>query len=238
MPRRAPWRTPTGSPQLPSLPQPDVPPFCACLLTPVHKYSIQTAVNSPPLTPRQEQLLQVIDRALARRGYAPSLRELATALGVRSVQAVKDLLAQLARKGYVRRPEGRRRAIIVLHHILPLAGSIPILGRVAAGRPLLAVENQDGTLSFGPELLGGGTHFALRVHGDSMIEAGIADGDVVIVRQQDTAEPGDIVVALLGDEATVKRLRKKGRTFVLEAANPAYAPIPLTRSAASPRILG
>jgi repressor LexA len=119
-----------------------------------------------------------------------------------------------------------------------LEGSLPILGRVAAGRPLLAVENREGTLSLSTEMLGTGEHFALRVQGDSMIEAGISDGDYVIVRQQETANPGEIVVALLGEEVTVKRLRKKGATLFLEAANPTYAPIPLTGSSVTPRILG
>ena len=103
---------------------------------------------------------------------------------------------------------------------------------------MLAVENQEGVLSLGPTLLGNGTHFALRVQGDSMIEEGIQDGDYVIVRQQETADPGEIVVALLGEEATVKRLRKEGQRLFLEAANAAYAPIPLTRQSPAPRILG
>jgi repressor LexA len=103
---------------------------------------------------------------------------------------------------------------------------------------MLAVEHLEGTLSLGPTLLGNGTHFALRVQGDSMLGAGIEDGDYVIVRQQDTASPGEIIVALLGDEVTVKRLRKKGKALFLEAANAAYAPIPFTRHAAAPRIVG
>ena len=126
----------------------------------------------------------------------------------------------------------------MLQRLVPLEGSLPILGRVAAGHPVLAVENREGTLSLNPELLGTGEHFALRVQGDSMIEAGIRDGDYVIVRQQEAATPGEIVVALLGDEVTVKRLRKKGSALLLEAANPAYTPIRLTGSSPTPRILG
>ena len=154
------------------------------------------------------------------------------------LQGEKDHLSALERKGYVRRTPGRRRAIEVLHRLVPLEGSLPILGRVAAGRPLLAVENWEGTLSLSPELLGTGEHFALRVQGDSMIEAGITDGDYVIVRQQETANSGEIVVVLLGDEVTVKRLREKGSALLLEAANPAYTPIPLTGSSPPPQILG
>ena len=190
------------------------------------------------LTARQEKLLRLIENIQAKRGYAPSLQELAQAMGISSLQGVKDHLTALERKGYLRRTPGRRRAIEVLQRLMPLKGSLPILGRVAAGRPLLAVENREGTLSLSPELLGTGDHFALRVQGDSMIEAGISEGDYVIVRQQETANPGEIVVALLGDEVTVKRLRKKGAALCLEAANPAYAPIILTRSSPSPQILG
>jgi repressor LexA len=163
---------------------------------------------------------------------------MAHAMGIASLHGVKRHLAALERKGYIRRFPGRRRALEITQHITPLEGSIPILGRVAAGRPLLAVENHEGVLSLGPALLGKGTHFALRVQGDSMIEEGIHEGDYVIVRQQDTADPGEIIVVLLGEEVTVKRLRKEGQRLFLEAANPAYAPIPLTRQSPSPRILG
>ncbi len=195
-------------------------------------------MSTLPLTARQEKLLRLIETIHATRGYVPSLQELAHAMGIASLQGVKDHLAALERKGYVRRTPGRRRAIEVLHRLVPLTGSLPILGRVAAGRPLLAVENREGTLSLSPELLGTGEHFALRVQGDSMVEAGIRDGDYVIVRKQEAATPGEIVVALLGDEVTVKRLRKKGSALLLEAANPAYPPILLTRSSPPPQILG
>jgi repressor LexA len=159
-------------------------------------------------------------------------------MNIASLQGVKDHLAALERKGYLNRFPGRRRAITVTQALLPLEGSVPILGRVAAGKPLLAVENQEGSLSLNADLLGTGAHFALRVQGDSMIDAGIEDGDHVIVRQQDSANPGDIVVALLGDEVTVKRLQKNGAGLFLEAANVAYVPIPLTRQSSSARILG
>ena len=194
-------------------------------------------MSTTPLTARQTRLLQVIEDSLTKRGYVPTLQEMAHAMGIASLHGVKRHLAALERKGYLRRFPGRR-AIELMHRLVPLEGSIPILGRVAAGRPLLAVENQEGVLSLGPALLGKGTHFALRVQGDSMIEEGIQEGDYVIVRQQDTADPGEIVVALLGDEATVKRLRKESQRLFLEAANAAYAPIPLTRQSPSLRILG
>jgi repressor LexA len=184
------------------------------------------------------RLLQVIEDSLAKRGYVPTLQEMAQAMDIASLHGVKRHLLALERKGYLRRFPGRRRAIELMQRVVPLEGSIPILGRVAAGRPLLAVENQEGVLSLGPSLLGKGTHFALRVQGDSMIEEGIHEGDYVIVRQQNTADPGEIVVVLLGEEVTVKRLRKQGKSLFLEAANAAYAPIPLTSQSPSPRILG
>jgi repressor LexA len=195
-------------------------------------------MSTIPLTPRQERLLRIIEESVAKRGYAPTLQEMAQAMGIASLQGVKDHLSALERKGYLNRFPGRRRAITVTQPLLPLEGSVPILGRVAAGKPLLAIENQEGALSLNPDLLGTGAHFALKVQGDSMVDAGIEDGDHVIVRQQDEAQPGDIVVALLGEEVTVKRLRKQGTALFLEAANAAYAPIPLTRQSSSPRILG
>lgn len=191
-----------------------------------------------PLTQRQERLLHFIETSLTKRGYVPSLQEMADAMTISSLQGVKDHLSALERKGYIRRFPGRRRAIEVTQSVVPLEGTIPILGKVAAGQPFLAVENREGELSLGPALLGQGTHFALRVQGDSMIEAGIREADFVIVRQQDDADPGEIVVALLGEEVTVKRLRKKGKSLFLEAANPAFEPIPLTDAFFSPRILG
>ncbi len=191
-----------------------------------------------PLIVAQERLLRFIETTLQRRGYPPSLEEMAHVMGAAFRSGVQVHLRALARKGYIRRSARHSRALEVVHPVLPAPGTVPILGRVAAGRPLLAVENYDGRLSLGPDLLGKGPHFALQVHGDSMIGAGIVEGDYVLVRQQDTAQVGEIVIALLGEDATVKRLRKRGKALVLEAANPAYAPIPLTHSVPPPRILG
>jgi repressor LexA len=195
-------------------------------------------MSTIPLTERQERLLRIIETSVTKRGYVPTLQEMASAMDIASLQGVKDHLSALERKGYLRRTPGRRRALEVLQPLTPIAGSIPVLGRVAAGRPLLAVENREGALSLDNSLLGSGSHFALRVQGDSMIDAGIQEGDYVIVRQQDSATPGDVVVVLLGEEVTVKRLRKKGNALFLEAANPAYEPIRLTGASSAPRILG
>jgi len=158
-------------------------------------------------------------------------------LGVSSLQGVKDHLTALERKGYVRRFPGRSRAIELLSGRSENKG-IPILGHVRAGFPMLAAENWEGTLPFNPPKHESQAYFSLRITGDSMIGAGIFPGDYVIVRQQDTASPGNIVVALLGEEATVKFLRQHGHEFVLEAANPAYAPIALTESVSPQCIQG
>ncbi len=187
------------------------------------------------LSSRQAFVLRYMETFLAERGYVPTLAEMTSALGASSLQAVKNHLVALERKGYVRRFPGQRRAIELLIGRSP--EGIPILGRVSAGLPLLAVENLEGTLPFGSLKTDHKTYFALHVKGDSMIGAGIFSGDYVIVRQQDSADPGDIVVALLGDEATVKILRRVKHHFVLEAANPAYAPIELADDP-PPRILG
>ena len=192
---------------------------------------------SKTLPPRQKSLLTYLKTFLAERGYVPTLAEMATALGVSSLQAVKEHLTALERKGYLRRHPGRPRAIELLSARAADDG-IPILGRVMAGPPMLAVENWEGTLPFKPPKPDGQAYFALRVTGDSMIGTGIFPGDYVIVRQQDTAAPGNIVVALLGEEATVKFLRQHGHEFVLEAANPAYAPIALASEVPSLCILG
>jgi repressor LexA len=192
---------------------------------------------SKALSPRQRSLLTYIETFLAERGYIPTLAEMAKALGVSSLQGVKDHLTALERKGYVRRCPGRPRAIELLSGRSDNKG-IPILGHVRAGLPMLAAENWEGTLPFNPPKHESQAYFSLRITGDSMIGAGIFPGDYVIVRQQDTASPGNIVVALLGEEATVKFLRQHGHTFVLEAANPAYAPIALTASVSPQCILG
>ncbi len=190
------------------------------------------------LTDRQQTLLDFIKAFVTKHSYMPSLQEMATALELASLQGVKDHLRALERKGYLRRVPGRRRALELLAASAPPPHRIPIVGRVAAGTPLLAEENLDGWLAWDPALLGKGPHFALRVQGDSMIEAQIHDGDYLIVRQQDRANPGDIVVAVIGDEATVKYLRRRGRQWWLEPANAAYGPIPLSDQPPPVRIQG
>ena len=164
-------------------------------------------------------ILEFVDQFIQENGFAPSVREIGAAVGLRSTASVSYHLQQLQEKGMLQSPgaKGRKRAIVTSQR----PGHIPVVGVVTAGVPILAVENQEGTIAWEGEP----GCFALRVRGDSMIGAGILSGDKVIVRPQQTADDGQIVVALLEDEATVKRLRRKNGKIWLMPENPDYEPI-------------
>jgi len=180
------------------------------------------------LTPRQRQVLEFIDTEVRHRGYPPSVREIGEAVGLSSSSTVHAHLAALQDKGYLRRDPTKPRAIEVSFE--PGSGAaterrpvrhVPLVGDVAAGTGVLAAENIEESLPLPEDFTGEGTLFMLRVRGESMIDAGILDGDFVVVRQQDTADNGDIVVAgIPGEEATVKTFLKKGSTITLRPANP------------------
>ena len=175
-----------------------------------------------PLTKKQQQVLDCIVSSIERNGFAPSVREIGLAAGLKSPSTVHSHLNQLEERGYIRRSAGKTRSIILTERSSP--EGVPILGTVAAGQPILAVEDAIGYLGWQTEE--DGEYFALRIRGDSMIGAGILDGDMVVVRQQDTAMQGEIVIALLEDEATCKRLHKEhGRVWLLPE-NSDYEPIP------------
>jgi repressor LexA len=201
------------------------------------------------LTARQRRVLAVIESRLAAEGRPPTLREIGLELGIASTNGVRDHLQALIEKGYIRRDERSARGIQVLRGGAggaPGAGGagargvrqVPLLGRVAAGEPVLAEQNVEGYLALDRDLLRDGEVFALRVQGDSMRDAGILDGDYVFVRQQRTAQPRDIVVALLDEETTVKRYVPDGDEVRLEAENPQFAPIVVRRGDARLAILG
>ena len=163
------------------------------------------------LTERQQQILDYIRQCIRNNGYPPSVREIGEAVGLRSSSTVHAYLVQLEELGVIRKDPTKPRAIIPVDNDEPdqhlsNALSLPLVGKVAAGRPILAEQNIEAYLSVPSELVGYGTHFLLLVKGDSMIEAGILDGDYLIVRQQNQASNGDIVVAMMEDEATVKRI--------------------------------
>lgn len=166
-----------------------------------------------------ELILDYVNRFVQENGYSPSVREIGAAVGLNSTASVSYHLKALQEKGALAMPavKGRKRAIIT--NVRP--GQIPVIGVVTAGLPILAFENQEGTMPWDGEP----GCFALRVRGDSMINAAILDGDKVVVRPQPTADDGQIVVARIGDEATVKRLRRRYGEVWLMPENDAYRPI-------------
>ncbi len=174
-----------------------------------------------PLTDRQQTILDFIERSIAEDGFPPTIAEIATAFGVRSTNSIRGHLQALARKGAIELVPSASRGIRLLK---PAAASgLPLVGRVAAGKPILAEEHIEDYCRLGPELFRGRADYLLRVHGMSMRDAGILDGDLLAVRRAPTADNGQIVVARIGDEATVKRLRLDGDKALLEAANPDFA---------------
>jgi repressor LexA len=202
------------------------------------------------LTHRQQMVLDYIRRSIVDRGYPPTLREIGAFMGIRSTNGVNDHLRALERKGYLTREDMKSRALRPsMEKIAPLASEreaavangnaephggdederlveVPVIGRVAAGVPILAEQNVVDTVRIDRMLVRGGKDvFALRVAGESMIEAGIHDNDYIFVRKQPTASRGDIVVALLGDEATVKYYYPEKEHVRLQPANAAMAPI-------------
>src|SRR6516225_6968003 len=174
------------------------------------------------LTRKQNELLLFINKRLNEGGVSPSFDEMKEALRLKSKSGIHRLITGLEERGFLRRQR------------VPLAGaiqaaneaqalSLPLYGRIAAGTPIEALRDNSTTVDVPVSLLGSGAHYCLEVQGDSMVEAGIQNGDIAIIKSADTAESGDIVVALIDDtEATLKRLRKKGASIALEPANPAY----------------
>lgn len=181
------------------------------------------------LTRRQGEILKFVESYISDRHYPPSIREIGASFRITAPSVLAHLRA-LERKGRIRRRAWCSRSIEVLGkhqdsgRELP---RIPLLGRVAAGQPIFATGNVEGYLEFEPPRSDSGPFYALRVEGESMVGAGILHGDLVIARQQDMANEGDIVVARVGLEATVKRLRRSGKGWRLEAENKAFRPIPI-----------
>lgn len=180
------------------------------------------------LTSTQKKVLDFLIHHLKERGFPPTLREIASHFGLKGPKAPQKTLNILERKGFIRKVLGASRAIEILNfppvhqsQILP----IPIVGSVRAGEPILAIENIEGYINLDRSLVPSKDIFLLRVKGDSMIEAHIQDGDFALVKPQPNAENGEIVVALIDDEATIKRIFKKRDLIRLEPANPSMEPI-------------
>ena len=202
--------------------------------------------SRPKLTDRQARVLEAIKRHLAERGFLPSYREIGKDAGLRSTSSVKHQLQVLQDLGYIRLTANKGRAIeLVQDQPEPTAGTarivpfpdtqtddaimqsrdVPLVGRIAAGQPILAEQHVDDVMRLPERLTGSGELFMLEVHGDSMVDAAICDGDFVVVRRQQEAENGDIVAALLDDGATVKTFRREKGHVWLIPHNPAYSPI-------------
>ncbi|BEP16424.1 transcriptional repressor LexA [Acidothermaceae bacterium B102] len=203
------------------------------------------------LTPRQRKVLEVIRDSVERRGYPPSMREIGELVGLTSTSSVAHQLTTLQRKGYLRRDANRPRAVevrdadvdettsvvgdfsgeldgddeLARRAARPAAAYVPVVGRIAAGGPILAEQAVEDVFPLPRQLVGDGALFLLKVVGESMIDAAIADGDWVVVRQQPTADNGDIVAAMIDGEATVKTFRKRDGHVLLMPHNPAFQPI-------------
>ncbi len=185
------------------------------------------------LSTRQREVLQYIQTTVSERGYPPSVREIGEAIGLSSPSTVHSHLSTLVKQGFLRRDPSKPRAIEVTSHAdddaaLPVGRqrAVPLLGRIAAGSPILATEDIDEVMPLPESLVGTGPVFMLQVKGDSMINAGILNGDFVVIRQQSDARDGEIVAALVdGEEATVKRLERKNGAVILHPENPALEPM-------------
>ena len=180
---------------------------------------------------KQQKILDFIRSEIETKGYPPSVREICAAVGQRSTSSVHMHLTQLEKKGLIRRDATKPRALELLDSPLSKARTVPLVGKVTAGQPILAIENIEDQLIIPNDLASMDTElFALRVQGESMIEAGILDGDIVIVHSQERAENGDIVVALIGDEATLKRIYYENGHVRLQPENHTKAPIIVPRA--------
>lgn len=195
-------------------------------------------VNRLQLTDRQRAIYDFIREVIIDDGRPPTMREIGERFEIRSTNGVREVLAVLEKKGYIRREPYLSRGIELVEEIPTSVTAIPVLGRVAAGLPLLAVENIEGHVAVDQSYLPSGDVFSLRVTGESMRDEGIKDGDLVLVKKQDTAHRGDIVVAIIGDEATVKRFFPDRSRVRLEPANPDFGPIIVDKNAPGFFIVG
>jgi repressor LexA len=186
-------------------------------------------LNQPELSDRQAKILDYIRHVTKVRNYPPSVREIGEAVGLSSSSTVHNHLNQLERRGLIHRDPSKSRTVMLVEDSevetkRRNSVAVPVVGHVAAGQPILAEQNIEETLVLSNDVVQDGW-FLLRVRGDSMVNAGILDGDLVLVKPQQDAPDGTIVVALLEDEATCKRLRRRDGRILLEAENPAYEPI-------------
>lgn len=189
------------------------------------------------LTARQRQVLDFVSSFISEHSYPPSIRDIQKHFKLKSTKGVKDHIDRLVDKGYLHRTDGAARAIGIVGQSQPVR-SIPVVGKVAAGLPLLAAENIEDYLPVSKSIARSEGMFYLKVKGDSMINAAILDGDLVLVRPQPFVEQGEIAVVLIDDEATVKRFYKKNGRIELHPENPDYDPIIFDSALHDVRIIG
>lgn len=173
----------------------------------------------------QQRILHYIQEYVEVNGYAPSVREIGQAVDLRSTSTVHGHLSRLEKKGLLRREAMKPRTIDLQREEKPSVKKLPLLGKVAAGSPILAEENAGEFMALPEEIIGRGDHFMLEIRGDSMITAGIMNGDYVVVKKQETANNGEIVIAMMDGDATCKRFFKEDHHFRLQPENPSMAPI-------------
>ena len=198
------------------------------------------------LTPRQREILDFIREMIENKGLPPTIREIGERFKIASTNGVRAILSALSKKGYIRRKPLVSRGIELAKKARILFDfartsdyvTVPLIGRVAAGLPTLAVENIEGSIAVDRSFLPGGDVFSLRIEGESMKDSGIFDGDYVLARVQSVAEKGDIVVAVIGEEATVKRYVPQKNRVKLEPANRAFKPIVVDQKSSDFRIAG
>jgi len=184
-------------------------------------------VSGKKLTDKQDKIFNFIKDRIRESGFPPTVREIGEEFNI-TVKGAYDHVKAIEKKGFIRTEHNKSRAIVIIdqEELVPVdAVNIPLLGRIAAGSPILADENIEEYLSFPRSLFGRGTYFALQVRGDSMVDGGIFNGDYAIIKKQNTAENGDIIAALIDEEATLKKFRMSGKKVQLISENPAYQPI-------------
>ncbi|PKL41242.1 MAG: repressor LexA [Spirochaetae bacterium HGW-Spirochaetae-1] len=184
-------------------------------------------ISEKKLTDKQQNIYEFIKDSIRESGFPPTVREVGDKFGI-TVKGAYDHVKAIEKKGFIKTEQNKSRAIVVIDQddVIPTdAVNIPLIGRIAAGSPILAEENIEDYLSFPRSFIGSGDHFALKVRGDSMEDGGIFDGDIAIIKKQNIAQNGDIVAALLEEEATLKRYKLQGDAIHLIPENPAYAPI-------------
>ncbi len=191
-----------------------------------------------PLTAKQRQIFDYIEGEITDRGHAPTIREIGLKFGITSTNGVRTHLTALIKKGYVKKQQFISRGLELSRPIANQIGRMPLVGRVAAGSPIDAIENIEKDLAFDLSFVPKGESFALRVNGDSMKNAGIFDGDIVLVKKQAVAQRGDIIVARINNEATVKRYQPEGDKILLMPENEAFEPIVVSKRSGEFRIEG